>query len=85
MKREALLLLQWLDYGEFVYLFFRPLDGLEWTQVRMNSYPDHLVICGESIFLLGGEELFIFTPSSYRTDIKQLQKDAIVSVHPFIC
>ena len=51
----------------------------------MNAYPDYLKICGQQIFVVAGEELFIFTPSLLRTDLKRLEKDRIVSVDAFIC
>ena len=60
-------LLQWKEEKEDVFLFVRGVDEKFWREVKMNVFPDFVDICGGVIFVVAGEELFIFDPNIYRT------------------
>ena len=84
-ERNALYLLQWCEEKEDVFLFVRMLEDSQWTEVKMNVYPDFVGICGGTIFVAAGEELFVLDPTTHRTQLKSLERERAVSMNPLIC
>jgi hypothetical protein len=35
----------------------------EWILIKMNFFPDHIHICGGTIFLLANQQMYIVLPS----------------------